>query len=114
MLTMYVDDFLLSGPSENLSEGWNLIRYDQSDSTPKGHKNEVIQMDEPTAIGKYLGAEHVLSTSVAKDGTRIQHCHWDMSGYMQQCVDLYTECVQKHGNAAALLNKMKHADTPFS
>ena len=70
-------------------------------------------MDEPTPIGKYLGAEHVLSSSVAKDGTKIQKCYWDMSGYMQQCVDLYKECVNKHGKAASHLLKLKTATTPF-
>ena len=49
---MYVDDFKLSGPAENIAAAWNLIRS-PSEIAPKG-----IDMDPPTPVGRYLGCEH--------------------------------------------------------
>ena len=49
MLTVYVDDFKLSGPTENLAEGWRLIGY--------GRKGG-LTLDPPTETGLYLGCKH--------------------------------------------------------
>ena len=54
-LIVYVDDFKLSGPEENLRQGWDLI-LSPSDTAPKG-----IDMDEPEPVGRYLGCEHRVS-----------------------------------------------------
>ncbi len=47
LLVVYVDDFKLSGPKENLAEGWRLIREDGG-----------IKMDPATGVGRYLGCDH--------------------------------------------------------
>ena len=52
---MYVDDFKLAGPASELQAGWDLIRS-ASEVAPTG-----IDMDPPTAIGRYLGCEHRVS-----------------------------------------------------
>ena len=44
-LVVYVDDFKLSGPKENLSTGWSLFR--------KG-----LDIEPPVPIGVYLGCSH--------------------------------------------------------
>jgi hypothetical protein len=44
VLVVYVDDFKLAGPAQNLPMGWKLIR--------KG-----INMDEPTPLGFYLATQ---------------------------------------------------------
>ena len=44
-LIIYVDDFKLSGPRENLAKGWAIIR--------KG-----IKTDDPQPVGKCLGCDH--------------------------------------------------------
>ena len=113
MLTMYVDECLRAGPSKNLTMGWNFIRYGLDTAKPSrnNQRKEVFQMDEPTSIGKYLDAEHIITSTKNKDGNIQQQCHWDMSGYMQQCVDLYLACASKHGKAAAKLLQLKHAPT---
>ena len=51
-LIVYVDDFKLAGPTENLDEGWRLIQG-SSKLVDKG-----IEMDPPTKVGRYLGCEH--------------------------------------------------------
>ena len=45
-LVVYVDDFKLSGPTENLAEGWRLIR-------------EHIKTDDPHPLDQFLGCKHV-------------------------------------------------------
>ena len=50
LLVVYVDDFKMSGPSANISKGWQLIR--------KGVKTE-----DPVPSGKYLGCDHVIDES---------------------------------------------------
>ena len=52
LLVVYVDDFELAGPKENMQKCWNEIR--------KG-----IRTDEPSSVGKYLGCDHI--RSVIKD-----------------------------------------------
>ena len=45
MLVVYVDDFKLAGPKQNIKQGWDLI-------------SSVIDMDQPEAIGRYFGCMH--------------------------------------------------------
>ena len=44
MLSVYVDDFKMAGPKENLAEGWALLR-------------KHIDMEDPAAATLYLGRE---------------------------------------------------------
>ena len=46
-LFVYVDDFKLAGPKENISKGWNLIK-------------QKIDLDAPTDFGKYLACVHTI------------------------------------------------------
>jgi hypothetical protein len=49
-LSIYVDDFKLSGPTHSLAKGWELIR-------------QFIKTDNPTPLGKHLGCNHILTTA---------------------------------------------------
>ena len=49
-LVVYVDDFKMSGPQDNMARGWALVR-------------KHIRTDPPQAVGKYLGCEHFVSAS---------------------------------------------------
>ena len=44
-LTVYVDDFKMSGREADVTKAWKLIK-------------EVIQLEEPTPTGRYLGCQH--------------------------------------------------------
>ena len=46
MLVVYVDDFKMAGPKENLSKAWDLVK-------------SKIKMEEAAPIKRYLGCEHV-------------------------------------------------------
>ena len=56
-LVVYVDDFKLSGPQENLQIGWDLI-------------SQGIQLEKPEALGLYLGCKHEQSKQVLPCGHR--------------------------------------------
>eukprot|EP00439_Symbiodinium_sp_Y106_P079167 s520_g17.t2 len=45
LLVVYVDDFKLAGPKQNIKQGWDLI-------------SSVIDMDQPETIGRYFGCMH--------------------------------------------------------
>ena len=51
LLAVYVDDFKMSGPVQNVAKGWELI-------------SSKIDMDPPSAVGRYLGCEHVVTEKV--------------------------------------------------
>eukprot|EP00959_Pyramimonas_sp_CCMP1952_P171747 3588835-Pyramimonas_sp.AAC.1 len=57
-LITYVDDFKLAGPADKLAQGWKLLQSPTL-NCPKG-----IEIDPPTAVGRYLGCEHRLSTQL--------------------------------------------------
>ena len=51
LLVVYVDDFKMSGPKENMSKGWSLIA-------------SKIDMDTPGEVNRYLGCDHVVEHNV--------------------------------------------------
>ena len=46
LLAVYVDDFKMAGPTDNIDKGWKLI-------------SSKIDMEPPEDVGRYLGCEHV-------------------------------------------------------
>ena len=60
LLVVYVDDFKTSGPTQNLQEGWALLR--------KG-----ITTDEPTGHGLYLGCLHEVTWRWRGHCVGVQH-----------------------------------------
>ena len=51
LMVVYVDDFKMSGPKENLAKGWKLI-------------GERIDMDTPCTCNRYLGCDHIFTENV--------------------------------------------------
>ena len=58
-LAVYVDDFKMAGPVQNLEHGWKLIReeIDMDDPAPKVENNTVI------GSVRYLGCVHEFDTT---------------------------------------------------
>jgi len=107
MLTVYVDDFKLAGPAEKLKEGWSLIR-----SSFAGDGG--IETDEPADVSKYLGADHIVNKGKHPvSGKYVKTMEYDMSGFMQQCIDAYLDCVGEVGLSSQFLTRIKSAPTPF-
>ena len=114
-LTVYVDDFKMSGGAKALLEGWALIR-------------KQIKMEDPTPIGKYLGCEHKVHRGFMPQGgpargpqpedTKTnQAAHkplipvtwfeYDMSSFLMQCVDKYCEL------SNLPVSSLKKVETPY-
>ncbi len=55
LLVVYVDDFKLSGPAQNLAEGWRQIS--------KG-----IIIEPPAPAGRYLGCDHLITNKSVPNG----------------------------------------------
>jgi hypothetical protein len=53
---VYVDDFKIAGPKDNVEEAWRLIRAENTRTGERG-----IVLDEPIPAGKFLGCKHVCS-----------------------------------------------------
>ena len=51
LLVVYVDDFKMSGPKENMPKGWDLIA-------------SKIDMDKPGEVNRYLGCDHKVTHNV--------------------------------------------------
>jgi len=88
---VYVDDFVMIGPSKKLKA---LIQ----------RVNKVIEMEEPTSLSKYLGCKH--KSSVTYQGkVRTTETTFDMSEYLNTACDLYE---------AASGRKCRNADSPYA
>jgi hypothetical protein len=55
-MIVYVDDFKISGPEDNVNKAWKLIRAENARTGRPG-----IVLDDPTPVGKFLGCDHVVS-----------------------------------------------------
>ena len=85
MLSVYVDDFKLSGPKESLKKGWDLIR-----------KN--IQMEDPTPLQLYLGCIHrKFEGRLEKDGPVVNGIEYDMESFLASCVQRYLQLCADDG-----------------
>ena len=51
LMVVYVDDFKMSGPKENLAKGWKLI-------------GARIDVDTPCACNRYLGCDHIFIENI--------------------------------------------------
>ena len=76
-LVVYVDDFKMAGPKDNLDKGWSLIR--------KG-----LDIEPPTPIGVYLGCNHEEGTIKVGD-IIARTMTYNMEDFLTSCVDRYLE-----------------------
>ena len=66
MLSVYVDDFKIVGPKENLAEGWALLR-------------QHIDMEHPVMATLYLGCEQRVDEITVPNGTEVTVTTYDVS-----------------------------------
>ena len=92
-LVIYVDDFKLSGPSDKLQEGWDLIQ-------------SKLKIEPPGPLGFYLGCKHVESTkTLPGTSTTVRVMEYDMEDFLRSCVERYRELTGVH--------YFRKATTPF-
>ena len=104
-LTVYVDDFKLAGPRQNLAQGWKLIRQDSATTTG-------LKIEDPTSINGqvYLGCRHFKEETTLPNGKKIRLMTYDMSEFFSSCVDKYLELAGSKGQKTPL---SKAVNTPF-
>ena len=93
-LVIYVDDFKLSGPKENLAKGWELLKQGLTLEPPKNVKNE-----------SYLGCRNRRSTMKMPSGGLATVHEYDMEDFFKSCVALYEELAPGV--------KLRKVSTPF-
>ena len=97
MLIIYVDDFKLAGPVENMERGWELLR-------------EGIKIGKPEVIDEngasYLGCKQKRFNKIQNDGTLLSVMEYDMKEFVQSCIEKYVEM-------AEIGSEPKHYSTPM-
>ena len=120
ILSVYVDDFKLVGPSGNLTAGWKRL-------TDTG-----LELDPPAPLGDYLGCgqfhtkvsaveaqrrleqvhpltEESITTHTPTEcerGKPVRAIRYDMFGFFQQCIDVYLQ------HAGIQRSQLRAAKTP--
>ncbi|CAE8664815.1 unnamed protein product [Polarella glacialis] len=114
-LVVYVDDFKLSGPKENLKKGWDLIG-----------RADGIKIEPPAPAGKYLGCDHIITNRsipecfnprfTAEDTSlppspakyvQAKFIKYDMRNFLEQCVERYQSLAGPRGA------NLRRVETPF-
>ena len=86
LLTLYVDDVLLSGPSHLHAEFWKTL---------SGH----LEIEPPTEVDRCLGRKHIFHHN--EDSTEVE---FDMVDFIQSSCDFYVELAGK---------PLKEASSPY-
>ena len=93
LLIIYVDDFKLAGPEENMDKGWALLRT-----------KLIIGPEGP--LGMYLGCNQKREQITLHGGILANCVIYDMESFLEQCVNKYLEVAPRN-------TKMKEAKTPL-
>ena len=79
LLSIYVDDFKMAGPKENMAKGWALLR-------------EEIDMEDPATPTLYLGCEQSTQEITMPSGAKVMMMVYDMENFLGSCVARYQQC----------------------
>ena len=96
LVTVYVDDLKMSGPSEALDAGWNLIR-------------SKIAIGDVSPASLYLGCIHT-KFEMNVNGTDISVMEYNMELYLKQIVEDYEELASELQGKTV---KLGTVSTPF-
>ena len=82
MLVVYVDDFKLAGPRDNLAKGWELLRKHIS-------IEQEVKLDGKGAT--YLGCRQVKSSRRLPHGGLATVMEYDMEEFLSSCLEKFKE-----------------------
>ena len=99
LLSIYVDDFKMSGPKENLAKGWALLR-------------EEIEMEDPASPTIYLGCEQSTHDITLPSGAKVRMMVYDMENFLVSCVERYKQCTGSKEIKGAPLPYLPGEETP--
>ena len=78
LLSIYVDDFKLAGPTENLAKGWALLRTE-------------LQIGPESDTGMYLGCNVIKHEILLPDKMPARAVTYDMEFFLEQCIARYVQ-----------------------
>ena len=93
LLMVYVDDFKMSGPKENLEKGWKMIRSG-------------LDTDDPAPVDRCLGCHHREATGTV-NGKPVKIMQYVVEDFMGQCVQAYKDLCGEPDM------KLRPVETPF-
>ena len=115
MCTVYVDDFLLSGPTERLGPGWASLRRDSTEYPGLNIEQEkYVGADNESSPGKrdgktlYLGCYRSITKEI-KNGTEVRTMHYEMKDFLESSCELFETLAQQCNYSVS----WRSADTPF-
>ena len=85
LLVIYVDDLKMARPTQNLKEGWSLLR-------------QAIEIEPEVDSGLYLGCEIHYGSEKMSDGHEVRTVTYDMTKFLSDCVNKYRECSGYEGD----------------
>ena len=94
-LTVYVDDFKMSGQRDDVAKAWKLIRTASKTTA-------AIATGDPEPSGRYLGCNHITKEGWVDERGNLSDAHkqglkkvrimeYDMADFMTNCVNRYIE-----------------------
>ena len=78
LLVIYVDDLKMAGPTNNLPQGWKMLRQE-------------LRLEDETPLGLYLGCRISKGEAVLHDKTKVQTVTYDMETYLEMTVKKYCD-----------------------
>ena len=83
-LVLYVDDFLMSGPKENMEKAWADIAA-------------VINIEDPGPMGLYLGCVHEEGAVEMDDGRKIRTMTFNQESFFRDKIEKYIQVCEDKG-----------------
>ena len=78
VLVVYVDDFKMAGPQQNLAQGWSMLRRH-------------LKIEPETGLDMYLCCNQSRGNVTLGNGHRVTTVTYDMEQFLHSCVDRYLE-----------------------
>ena len=95
---VYVDDFKMAGPAENVDAMWEAFEQLPPDTR--------LELGTPEPVGHFLGCGHEPFEGMTADGTPVRGMKYDMHKFVDQSLDLYQRL-------AGSEFEYKEVNTPF-
>ncbi len=96
-LVLYVGDFLMSGPEENMAKAWKDMA-------------EVINIEDTGPMGLYLGCVHEEGKVELDDGHVVPTMTFNQESFFRDKIEKYLEVCESKGGSIPQLSKVS---TPF-
>ena len=109
VMIVYVDDFKMAGPKQNLPKAWSALRGEVKKRPDGTEYRTGLVIEDPKPAGHFLGCTHIKGTKVLSDGSKVTTMTYDMEPFFQSCIDKYLNLARDCGFTANL----RIVATPF-